>query len=177
MGRQSAELRRTVGVVAKEPAHRWRALHRGLRVIEPLDHRRERVCSRDSTVQVDRVAPGVLPDRLRVLVDRVGSQVLQLQTAGVQQRGAWRVWLDPPGGLLPLVAGGPGENHRQQTDRSQHARTTPGGVQKCVDAVHEPAYHFVPAAPATTTASTDKPNRAEKSRERTRSESRIPNIE
>src|SRR5438128_23595 len=86
MRRQSTELRRAIGIVAQKPAHRWCALRRCLRVVESLDHGRKRFCLRDPTVQVDWVSPGVLLDRFGVLVDRVGSQVLQLQTAGVQHR-------------------------------------------------------------------------------------------
>src|SRR6266581_4964069 len=86
MRRQSTELRRAIGIVAQEPAHRWCALCRCRRVVESLNHDRKSVCVRDSTVQVDWVSPGVLLDRFGVLVDRVGSQVLQLQTAGVQHR-------------------------------------------------------------------------------------------
>src|SRR6266511_5251985 len=86
MGRQPAELMRAIGVVSKEPAQRWLALCRGARVIESLDHGRKSVCPRDSTVQMNRVPPGVLLDRLRVLVDGVGCQVLQFQTTGVQHR-------------------------------------------------------------------------------------------
>ena len=83
---QSTELRGAIGIVTQEPAHRWRALCRCLRVVEPLDHGRQGVCSRHSTMQVDRVSSGVLLDRLAVLVDGVGCQVPQFQTAGVQHR-------------------------------------------------------------------------------------------
>src|SRR6266567_5145561 len=86
MRRQSTELRRAIGIVAQKPAHRWCALCRCLRVVESLDQGRKRVCLRDPTVQVDWVSPGVLLDRFGVLVDRVCSQVLQLQTSGVQHR-------------------------------------------------------------------------------------------
>src|SRR5207302_6715042 len=51
-----------------------------------LDHGRKGVCLSDPTVQVDGIPTSVFLDRLGVLMDRVGSQVLQFRATGVQHR-------------------------------------------------------------------------------------------
>src|SRR6266849_3701653 len=86
VGWQPTELRCPISIVAQEPAHRWCALRRRPRVVESLDYGRKRVRLRDATVQVDGIPTSVFLDRLGVLMDRVGSQVLQFQATGVQHR-------------------------------------------------------------------------------------------
>src|SRR6266581_2096127 len=86
VGWQPTELRSAISVVAQEPAHGWCALRGRLRVVESLDHGRKGVCLSDPTVQVDGIPTSVFLDRLGVLMDRVGSQVLQFQATGVQHR-------------------------------------------------------------------------------------------
>ena len=86
VGWQPTELRSAISVVAQEPAHGWCALRGRLRVVESLDHGRKGVCLSDPTVQVDGIPTSVFLDRLGVLMDRVGSQVLQFRATGVQHR-------------------------------------------------------------------------------------------
>src|SRR5207302_4644207 len=86
VGWQPTELRSAISVVAQEPAHGWCALRGRLRVVESLDQGRKGVCLRDSAMQMNGIPSSIFLDRPGVLMDRVGSQVLQFQATGVQHR-------------------------------------------------------------------------------------------